>query len=396
MYLWGVGIMNENYKNNKLYLEGLESLPKNVRQIGDAREGNRIYMEDYVYSYLHQFAAEETSSEQIAFLIGKYYTYKGDVIVIIDGAIQGDYAEKVNGDLCITERTWYHVYEKIRKYFEDYSVVGWMYTQPGYGILLTSFLKEHHNKNFIDDKQILYIVDPLEKEDSFFSYENGELVEKKGYYIYYDKNPSMHNYMLENKTKKEEKNEQDIDEDNDIIKTFRKKEQQRKDDIYQKKFINMLSILCGGLVLICLVMGIGLLNNIEKLNDLQAAMKTITEKYNNIKKEVIDLESENSIMVNNELGAQIPDVNGNNDGQTSKSGLESEEKHTETIIPPKTQTINPEDIPTSYTVRIGDSLNTISEKFYNTLDMVPTIQKLNDISNKHKIYVGQEIKLPKP
>ncbi|GMQ59504.1 hypothetical protein AN1V17_39010 [Vallitalea sediminicola] len=44
-------------------------------------------------------------------------------------------------------------------------------------------------------------------------------------------------------------------------------------------------------------------------------------------------------------------------------------------------------------MQIGDSLNTISEKFYNTSDMVPTIQKLNDISNKHKIYAGQEIKL---
>lgn len=392
MYLWGVLIMNENYKNNNLYLEGIESLPKNVRQIGDAREGNRIYMEDYVYSYLHQFALEEKSSEQIAFLIGKNYTYKGDVIVIVDGAVQGDYAEKVNGDLCITERTWYHVYEKIRKYFEDYSVVGWMYTQPGYGILLTSFLKEHHNKNFIDDKQVLYIVDPLEKEDAFFVYEKSEIVEKKGYYIYYDKNPSMHSYMLENKTKEEEKNEQDVDVDNDIIKTFRKKEQQRKDDVYQKKFINMLSILCGGLVLICLVMGIGLLNNIEKLNDLQTAMKTMTEKYNNIKKEVIDIENENGIMVNNELGEEISDMNGIDGEQI----IDNRGTSTDMIIPPKTETINPVDIPTSYIVQVGDSLNTISQKFYNTLDMVPSIQDINGISNKHKIYIGQEIKLPKP
>lgn len=80
------------------------------------------------------------TSEQIAFLIGKNYTYNDDVVVIIHGAIKGEHTEKkVNGDLCITERTWYYVYEKIRRYFEDYSVIGWMYTQPGYGILLTSF-----------------------------------------------------------------------------------------------------------------------------------------------------------------------------------------------------------------------------------------------------------------
>ncbi len=59
MYLWGVQIMNETFKNNHLYLDKLESLPKNVRQIGEAMEGNRIYMEDYVYSYLNQYAAEK-------------------------------------------------------------------------------------------------------------------------------------------------------------------------------------------------------------------------------------------------------------------------------------------------------------------------------------------------
>lgn len=396
MYLWGVQIMNENYKNNNIYLDKLESLPKNVRQIGDVREGNRIYLEDYVYSYLHQFAAEKKTSEKIAFLIGKYYTYNKDVIVIIDGAIQGDFAEKVNGDLCITERTWYHVYEKIRKYFEEYSVVGWMYTQPGYGILLTSFLKEHHSKNFIDDKQVLYIVDPLEKEDSFYAWEKGELKEKKGYYIYYDKNPSMHNYMLENKAKSEETNEQDVKEDKDVIKIFRRKDQQRKDEAYQKKFINMLSILCGGLVLICLVMGIGLLNNIEELNHVKTAMNTMTEKYNSIKKEVIDLENQENekilepidIEKSNPENTEAPDV-------TEKTHDTKEKDNSQKDIP-HTVTIAPVEVPSSYVVEAGDSLNIISQKFYNTKEMVPSIQELNDIDNKHKIYVGQVIKLPKP
>ncbi|GKX31831.1 hypothetical protein SH1V18_43110 [Vallitalea longa] len=379
--------MNENYKNNNIYLDKLDSLPKNVRQIGDAREGNRIYMEDYVCSYLQQFAAEKKTSERIAFLIGKYYTYNGDVIVTIDGAVQGDFTEKVNGDLCITESTWYHVYEKIRKYFEDYSVVGWMYTQPGYGILLTSFLKEHHSKNFMDDKQILYIVDPLEKEDSFYTWEKGELKEKKGYYIYYDKNPSMHNYMLENKTKSEEMNEPDIDENKDIIKIFRRKDQQKKDEAYQKKFINMLSILCGGLVLICLVMGIGLLNNIEELNNVKTAMNTMTEKYNNIKKEVINLENKNE-------NVYEPANEENNDVEETETTGDTKVNDQTDI--PHTTTIAPVEVPSTYAVQAGDSLNTISQKFYNNKDMVPAIQELNDITDKHKIYIGQEIKLPKP
>lgn len=438
MYLWGVQIMNETFKNNHLYLDKLESLPKNVRQIGEAMEGNRIYMEDYVYSYLNQYAAEKKTSEQIAFLIGKNYTYNDDVVVIIHGAIKGEHTEKVNGDLCITERTWYYVYEKIRRYFEDYSVIGWMYTQPGYGILLTSFLKDHHQKNFIDDKQILYLIDPLEKDDSFFAISDGELQEKKGYYIYYDKNPAMHHYMLENKTvEKEENNEEEVHEEQNIVRAFRRKEQERREDVYQKKFVNMLSILCGGLVLICLLMGIGLLSNIEKLNELQTAMSTMTEKYNNIKEEVGSLEpgkgkdSTNGTLkptqsiesteagqdgkaineapsTNNETtieepsieDKQVNDATNDTEGETEPKPVAEEQPETvpamSTEVLPKTTTISTDNIPKSYKVKVGDSLNTISEKFYYSLDMVPAIQELNDISNPNRIYVGQEILLPKP
>jgi LysM repeat protein len=384
MYLRGGQNMNEN--NNKNLLEDtLEALPKNVRQIGDAKEGDRIYIEDYVYSYLQQVACEEKVSEQIAFLIGRNYTYNDQNVLMIDGAIKGSHTEKVNGDICITERTWYYVYEKIRRYFEDCSVVGWMYTQPGYGILLTPFLQEHHSKNFIDNKQVLYIVDPLEKEDTFFSNKTGDLIEKKGYYIYYDKNPAMHSYMLEHKAKKEETNEKDININNDIIKNFRKKDQQRKDDIYQKKFINMLSILCGGLVLICLILGIGLLSNIERLNELQTAMNSMTKKYNNIKNSDEHTNDDKELSSNNEQSnANKQTLEKNQKAQSSDTTMK------------KTTTMSKGIVPETYIIQSGDTLNTISEKFYYSQKMVPTIQELNGIDNPNKILVGQEIKLPKP
>lgn len=432
--------MNGKYKNNHLYLDKLESLPKNVRQIGEAMEGNRIYMEDYVYSYLNQYASQKKTSEQIAFLIGKNYAYNDDVVVIIHGAIKGEHTEKVNGDLCITERTWYYVYEKIRRYFEDYSVVGWMYTQPGYGILLTSFLKDHHHKNFIDDKQMLYVIDPLEKEDAFFTVQDGELKEKVGYYIYYDKNPAMHHYILENKVveEKEESNEQEVPVENNIVRAFRRKEQERREDMYQKKFINMLTILCGGLVLICLLMGIGLLNNIEKLNELQTAMSTMTEKYNSIRNETRNVEegaSSQKLKPTESIESNNKDQNQSSEkeagkaegsqeaesaspkvetGDTSEVDPEETTVEEETTVAeeqdkpdeeaveasatvlPKTSTISADNIPKSYKVKIGDSLNTISEKFYYSQEMVPAIQALNDITNPNRIYVGQEILLPKP
>ena len=38
-------------------------------------------------------------------------------------------------------------------------------------------------------------MDPLDREDAFFIYEGGKLVQQHGYYIYYERNEDMQNYI---------------------------------------------------------------------------------------------------------------------------------------------------------------------------------------------------------
>ena len=45
-------------------------LPKNVRQIGEPEENRKIYIEDYVITYLKRFAKEEALNSRIAVLLG--------------------------------------------------------------------------------------------------------------------------------------------------------------------------------------------------------------------------------------------------------------------------------------------------------------------------------------
>ena len=47
-----------------------------------------------------------------------------------------------------------------------------------------------------------------------------------------------------------------------------------------------------------------------------------------------------------------------------------------------------------YTVREGDSLYSISRRFYGTEEMAKVIQQLNDLENADLIKVGQELLLP--
>ena len=46
-------------------------------------------------------------------------------------------------------------------------------------------------------EKALMLMDPVEKEEAFFCYDNGRLLRQSGYYIYYEKNPQMQAYMLE-------------------------------------------------------------------------------------------------------------------------------------------------------------------------------------------------------
>ena len=46
-------------------------LPKNVRQIGEPGVGLRVFIEDYVYTYLHQLAEVNLTCIKTAVLVGK-------------------------------------------------------------------------------------------------------------------------------------------------------------------------------------------------------------------------------------------------------------------------------------------------------------------------------------
>ena len=58
-------------------------------------------------------------------------------------------------------------------------------------------IEKIHSDNFKDKGPIFYTADPLDREDAFYLYENGHLFRQHGYYIYYDRNEAMQNYMFE-------------------------------------------------------------------------------------------------------------------------------------------------------------------------------------------------------
>ncbi|MCL2852385.1 MAG: LysM peptidoglycan-binding domain-containing protein [Defluviitaleaceae bacterium] len=187
-------------------MNGFE-FPTNIKQIGSIGEGLRIYIEDYAYSYLQQYIDTPGYETKLAFLVGRAMVIDSQTVLFISGVIQGAYTETERGMLTFTNKSFDHARKEIDRYFGGLEIVGWMQSQPGFGLRLSPNAAEYHLKTFPDKSNVCMIMDNDEKMNAFYIHntdgtDGTKLIETKGFFIYYDKNRGMHEYMLDNKTSK--------------------------------------------------------------------------------------------------------------------------------------------------------------------------------------------------
>jgi len=180
-------------------------LPTNIRQIGSA-EGlsMKIYVEDYVCTYLKSYAESGGHTEKIAFLVGKYMIIDGCPYVFINGVVQGKHTEYTDNMECFTDASFDHAREEIDRYFSGSEILGWMQSQPGYGVHINPSYADYHMNNFTRPYQVMFVMDPIEKLNLFYIW-NQQMTgieETGGYFVYYDQNKGMQEYMNANRITK--------------------------------------------------------------------------------------------------------------------------------------------------------------------------------------------------
>ncbi|MCL2674076.1 MAG: hypothetical protein FWE92_01955, partial [Defluviitaleaceae bacterium] len=182
-------------------MEGF-TFPTNVKQIGSIGEGLRIYIEDYAYSYLQQYVGAAGYDTKLALLVGRSMVIDSQEVLFISGVVRGLHTETERGMTVFTHKSFEHARKDIDRYFRGFEIVGWMQSQPGFGLRLLPNAEEYHFKTFPDKSHVCMIMDSDEKMNAFYvqSADGSKLAEMKGYFIYYDKNRGMHEYMLDNKT----------------------------------------------------------------------------------------------------------------------------------------------------------------------------------------------------
>jgi len=294
-------------------------------------------MEDYVCTFLQQYAEAGGHNERLAFLVGRHMVVDGQPILFIGGAIHGKYTEKQEGYMRFSENSIGHAEDMLDEHFSGMEIVGWMQSQPSYGTYLNQYYGAYHLRQFKNPHQVLFVMDPMERTNAFYMANPNaltpadRLAEVPGYFIYYEKNKNMHEYMLANKsldyTAKQptyveltpmeyagdergprdayaehemaEYAEYDEDEDNvegryamgspkdvdpeEIIRRHQAARAKRKGETAeQKRAVNLLASLCVVLFVVSFVMGVGLIRNQDRIERMEGELRQLITAHRNL------------------------------------------------------------------------------------------------------------------
>ena len=172
-------------------------LPNNRRQIGQPGQGSpEVFIEDYAFSFAKGLSERDYTGCVVGVLVGEHVEAAQGDKILVRGVLEARDVLK-HDVVCFTEDNWTGIYRDIREYFSQLQIVGWFLGGPGFLLEDTERQKKIQEDNFGGGDKILLKMDSIEKEQKVLFYREGELQELPGYYIYYEKNAEMQNYMAE-------------------------------------------------------------------------------------------------------------------------------------------------------------------------------------------------------
>lgn len=417
----------QNMQNNPK--QQTRTLPKNFRQIGDPG-AKKIYLEDYVYTYLNKLAQPGNLYARGAILFGNVFRTSAGPCLFISGAAACQNFEFDLDESVFTEESWNEIYRIRDRFFSGQEIVGWFLSRMGFSVELNDKIIRTHMDNFSGDNKVLFMIDALENEDAFYQLENYSLKKQRGYYIYYETNKEMKEYMLAEgemeETPEKKRKSTTILRDSSVVKNYKKAMQQKKS--LRKKTSPRFgpASLAGVLVMILVLFyGVRSVQQFQQEENAEAVFQQDTMEQEDFVSEkestgdtfFKDNTSENtedfsvndvtepteSTYAGERNASDSTSVSGETDslkGAASDLERSTEEDSLETGADIFTQE-EPDDVTESwsyignqYTVQPGDTLAAISMKIYESYDYIESLAEVNGITNMDQIYPGQILEIP--
>lgn len=346
-------------------------LPRNMKQIGEPGQYKRIYLEDYVYTYLKKLTDNPEGITKTAVLLGRYEVIGEGLALFISGAMELK-QEPVHGDeLLIQQDAWNQFQSEKDVYFPDLEPVGWYSSRNGFSTGMNHGLIKTHMSYFENSNRVLYIMDGSEGEDAFYINESGCMNRQKGYYIYYTKNPYMQTYMIEQSaivgTSEKAQPEPVLKKDAAIVHQYRNKIQNKKERV--EKSQSQLVYLAGGLCTVAvLFLGITIVNNYGKIQQMETTIMKMSETFES------------------QMAANMKSTGKSNKKTSKKQNkiADVEQLVEDAMTEPYTY----------YIVEEGDTLIAISKKMYQSAKYVSKLIEVNKITDVTKLQPGKRLIIP--
>ena len=369
-------------------------LPKNVRQIGNVSDNPKIYVEDYVDTYLNQLREKAKEQPVGVILAGEVLELEDEKAVFVSGAVQMQELSEKDGKLEIGQDGMKNMKEEAAQYFPESHIVGWGIVEEGNPMSRNREVKKIQEREFGQEGSLFLWKNAREQDEIFYAYKFGELMQIGGHYIYYEKNPEMQNYMI-NTRKENGVTPSEVVEDR-AAKNFRSavrekmeyKEQHQSSAfayitsavlvlIYRALTFLVISCPCALVISIPLSFfaGIGGASNAGVLVKGSNYLETLSETVGGGQADAKTRTETAETAKNNakEASGTVKKAEGTTTSETSDGQLSDQD---------------------FYVVQKGETLAGISQKLYGDTSHVKAICKMNGLSPGNLIYIGQKLLLP--
>lgn len=426
-------------------------LPKNIRQIGQVSGNQKVYLEDYVITYLKQnLGTDETM--RVIILYGKKEMVEDELCWFVSGAALAEkdfFMEKT----IIDQESWQKVNEIAGRFFPGLSVLGWAIVRNEPTKDIEEQIMRTQKQFFRQDQKLYFEYNTEERFESVYLYEKGKMRLQTGYYIYYDRNECMQNYMVSLRVAERHAEEFEADR---ATHQFREVCNEKKQEIHRRRSATLMTCVSLVLVMVIMVIGITMLNNYERMQSMEEVLYQISGKIDeNIQREakvpdttISETNTADTAMTDvaasNPSVATVPDITpGVQDSSESMAAEATDPASTDsatastdpasaptdptpTSVPPDPAPASAPTVPdsmntdttisdstatngadvqasapdeggdrqTTYIIQKGDTLAKICIKYYGNLSNMEMICEINGIEDKDNIFYGQKIVLP--
>ena len=283
-------------------------LPKNIRQIGERDQIVKLYMEDYVNTYLKRLYPAGGQELRVGLLLGSLELNDGTPYIFIDGAMEMEDVVDMGRKVVFSELAWKKAYRNIEQLFPKRTILGWFLCgRPGDDLSPLNYWKQHV-QYFQGPDKLMYLSTGAEGEETVYITSEDGFYRLKGYSIYYERNQMMQDYMVLRKDVKRI----ETDTNDKVIEEFRKRMDDHKVEATDRhQTVGLLRGMCMAMSVVILAGGIVMFNNYERMQDMESVIASALPAgaehiLDGVKKSQKESKSESKVVVEEADGGVYP------------------------------------------------------------------------------------------